>query len=83
MFKNNFTFDKKQRICLTVGLAILIATVIFYSIILNLEIECESPDKFITIPKFRAARLIFTGETIFQLFRNFLESHSQCASKSN
>ena len=51
MSDNNFTFDNKKRVTLGIGVTILISAIIFYSVILNWKIECEHPERLITIPK--------------------------------
>jgi len=49
--EHKFTFKRNHKIALGTSLVLIISTLSFYSIILNWKIDCEHPERLITIPK--------------------------------
>ena len=51
MPKHNITLNSNQGIALAASLVLFTLVFIFYSIILNWKIDCDHPEKLVTIPK--------------------------------
>ena len=58
MLKHNFTFARYHKIILGSGLALFVIGLAFYSIVLSWKIECENPERLITIPKGASATAV-------------------------
>ena len=58
MLKHNFTFERVYNIAIGVGLALFAISLAIYSIILSWEIDCEHPERPITIPKGASAAAV-------------------------
>ena len=76
MLEYNFDFVKRNKISISIFLAILFCIVGFYVIILNWKVECQNLDEFIIIPKGSSASSVsvmldeakcFENEGIFKL----------------
>jgi len=58
MPENNFTFGRNYKIALGTGLALFAICLALYSIILNWKIDCEHPERSITIQKGASATAV-------------------------
>ncbi len=58
MPKHNFTSERVYNIAIGVGLALFAISLALYSIILSWEIDCEHPERSITIPKGASAAAV-------------------------
>ena len=58
MMEHNFTFERYYKIAAGTGLALFAVGLIFYSIVLNWEIDCEHPESPITIPRGASATAV-------------------------
>ena len=58
MPEHNFTFERYYKIAAGIGLAMFAVGLIFYSIILNWKIDCEHPERPITIERGSSATAV-------------------------
>ena len=58
MSEPNYKIDSNIKIGIGIALIVLIGVLSFYSLILGWEIECQEPDRLITIPKGASAQSV-------------------------
>jgi len=58
MPEHNFTFERYYKIATGIGLALFAIGLVFYSIVLNWEIDCEHPESPITIQRGASATAV-------------------------